>query len=158
MAVTIILFVLVSFTIFYIIINNQISKIKKEYIKSDLIDEMKDLISVFTEEINNNIIIMEELISEADKRIKLLNNNENMTSDIKNITDTEINEKSYNIDNKSEIEEKDIDYTFDWQEMAVNLFENGYSIDKISEKLSKSVQEIRFVIEFSRMKNELKRK
>lgn len=56
----------------YIILYSQINKIKKEYVKKDLTEEMKDIITVFTEEADKSITILENLINEADKKAKEL--------------------------------------------------------------------------------------
>ncbi|HQJ40098.1 MAG TPA: hypothetical protein PK449_00920, partial [Exilispira sp.] len=72
MTLTIILLTISVCLIFYFILNDKINKVKKEYVKNDLVSEMKDIISAFNEEADRNISILEDKIKQIDTKIKKL--------------------------------------------------------------------------------------
>jgi len=70
MTVTIIILSILICLVTYFILNEKINKIKKEYIKSDLISEMKEIITFFNQEADRNISLLEEKIKQIDNKIK----------------------------------------------------------------------------------------
>lgn len=187
--------ILITITIsllLYIILYSQINKIKKEYVKKDLTEEMKDIITAFTEEADKNITILENLVKQADDRIKKIkkysvksydqnrksielnndinekilneeagyqnNKKNNDKENIKNNMDRNNNEKSKIIDNSKKIEDSEDlpKLNLGWEEKAYRMYENGFNIEEISNKLQKSIAEINFALKYIKLKKRLK--
>ncbi len=152
MTVTIILINIIFFIIIYIVLNNKINQIKKEYIKNSLLDEMRDLITIFSDEVHHNVTIMEDLISQAEEKIKKFENFDIKYND--KIVETDEIDETYNQHNTFE-EKENVNQDIEekpWQEKAETLFENGYKLDEIANLCNKTVGEIKFVIEVIKLK------
>mgnify|MGYP001034678111 CR=1 FL=1 len=70
---TYVLLMIIFLLIFYLIIYNQINKIRKEYLKSDIIEEIREITEAFSNKANDYIVILEDLIKNAEKKKEELN-------------------------------------------------------------------------------------
>lgn len=150
MTITAIIVSILICALFYLILNDKINKIKKEYIKTDLVSEMQEIITYFNEEADRNIGILEEKIKEIDSKIKKL---EKLKKSLEEKHFIETNSKVKNESRKNTTENaKDNS----WQNQAYGMFSNGISADEIAEKLGKNVGEVQFAISYFDMKKRIK--
>lgn len=149
MTVTVLILAILVCTIFYFILNDKINKIKKEYVKSDLISEMREIIAHFNEEADRNINLLEEKIKEIDLKIKRLEKLK------KSLEEKEFIETNKKLKSKKS-DETLIENDEPWQKRAYGMFQNGLSIDEIAEKMEKNPGEIQFAISYFDMKNKTK--
>lgn len=150
MTITAIIVSILICALFYLILNDKINKIKKEYIKTDLVSEMQEIITYFNEEANRNIGILEEKIKEIDLKIKKL---EKLKKSLEEKHFIETNNKVKN-ESRKNITENAKDNS--WQNQAYGMFSNGISADEIAEKLGKNVGEVQFAISYFDMKKRIK--
>lgn len=150
MTITLITLSILICLVFYFILNDKINKIKKEYIKSDIISEIKEIVTYFNQEADRNINLLEEKIKEIDNKIKkyeklkksleekyLIETNKKSTKKIEQQTETDIMDKS-------------------WQQKAWTMFENGFTHEEIAEKLNKNMGEVQFAISYFDLKDKSK--
>ncbi|MCX8058857.1 MAG: hypothetical protein N3A58_05540 [Spirochaetes bacterium] len=71
---TYVLIMIIFLLIFYLIIYNQINKIRKEYLKSDIIEEIRDITEAFSNKANEYIEILEDMIKNIELKEKELKN------------------------------------------------------------------------------------
>jgi DNA repair exonuclease SbcCD ATPase subunit len=148
MTFTIILLTISICLIFYFILNDKISKVKKEYVKNDLVSEMKDIISAFNEEADRNISILEDKIKQIDTKIKKL---EKIKKSLEHYNLNEINIKDLEEEKEENKEKVDEKLDLNWQETAYKMFSNGFSVDEIAQKLGKLSGEVQFAISYYEM-------
>ncbi len=172
MTITIIFLTILICLFTYFILNEKINKIKKEYVKNDLISEMKDIITYFNEEADRNITLLEEKIKIIDNKIKKLEKlkkilnekdlkNQSILEDTENIVDNDqiIDREKEKVGNLNTLESNNIAKKAifeNWQEQAYRLYTNGFNYEEIAEKLSKNVGEIQFAISYIDMKKRIK--
>jgi len=135
MTVTIIILSILICLVTYFILNEKINKIKKEYIKSDLISEMKEIITFFNQEADRNISLLEEKIKQIDNKIKKFerlnksiiekkSKNQNTLEDSENISTSEkklIKERLFEYDYKKE----ELDYIVDTNDKKRLAYNNN---------------------------------
>jgi len=150
MTITVIIIAILICLIFYFVLNDKINKIKKEYVKSDLISEMQEIITYFNQEAERNITLLEDKIKEIDTKIKKFEKlkksleEKYLIETNKNLKKQNESPELLNLDDKS------------WQQKAYSMFENGFSFEEISEKLKKNVGEIQFAISYFDLKEKIK--
>jgi Tfp pilus assembly protein PilE len=149
MTITIIIVAILICLVFYFILNDKINKIKKEYVKSDLISEMQEIITYFNQEAERNISLLEDKIKEIDTKTKKLEKLKKSLEE-KFLIEINKNPKKQNETELTNLDDKS------WQQKAYVMFENGFSYEEISEKLKKNVGEIQFAISYFDMKEKIK--
>ncbi|HPC38479.1 MAG TPA: hypothetical protein PLF21_04120 [Exilispira sp.] len=150
MTITLITLSLLICLVFYFILNDKINKIKKEYIKSDIISEIKEIVTYFNQEADRNINLLEEKIKEIDNKIKKY---EKLKKSLEEKYLIETNKKS-----KKKIEPQPETGIMDksWQQKAWTMFENGFTQEEIAEKLNKNMGEVQFAISYFDLKDKSK--
>lgn len=150
MTITLITLSILICLVFYFILNDKINKIKKEYIKSDIISEIKEIVTYFNQEADRNINLLEEKIKEIDNKIKKY---EKLKKSLEEKYLIETNKKS-----KKKIEPQPETGIMDksWQQKAWTMFENGFTHEEIAEKLNKNVGEVQFAISYFDLKDKSK--
>ncbi|MFN3411231.1 MAG: hypothetical protein ACK4YF_03630 [Exilispira sp.] len=158
MTITVIVLTILICIVFYLILNDKINKIKKDYIKSDLISEMKEIITHFNEEADRNISLLEEKIREIDLKIKKLEKLK------KSLEEKELIETNKKLKSNNKTQKVNLSKNFEfneiesWQDKAYGMFLNGISIDEIADKIGKNTGEIQFAISYLEMKKKLNSK
>ncbi len=180
MTITVIILTILICLVTFLILNEKINKIKKDYIKSDLVSEMNEIITYFNQEADRNISLLEEKIKQIDNKIKRLEKIKKSLEEkkLKNQNKQEATENIYafnsdsgydielDSEKKNEIIKKNKDINKkqnrknknelnDWQEQAYGMFSNGFSIEQISLKLNKNIGEVQFAINYIEMKKRI---
>lgn len=145
MTLTIIIITLLICILFYLILNDKLNKIKKEYIKTDLISEIKEIVAYFNQEADRNINLLEEKIKEIDNKIKKL---EKLKKNLEESYLFEINKnqknKKNNISNENIYESNQIESIDNFEEYSEKVRKKDvrYSIDNDKKsKKHKSIEE-----------------